>query len=88
MESYSICLCVTSSLYLSYVFYIHPCYHIFMKVCMYMYGICMYMLYYLYLLMSVLPNINKASMVGTGYLFKSLMPILEKYNKNYDSCIT
>lgn len=50
--------------------------------------ICMYMLYYLYLLVSVLPNINKASMVGTGYLFESLMPILEKYNKNYDSCIT
>lgn len=38
---------------------------------MYMYEICMYMLYYLYLLMSVLPNINKASMVGTGYLFES-----------------
>lgn len=50
--------------------------------------ICMYMLYYLYLLMSVLPNINKALMVGTGYLFETLMPILEKYNKNYDSCIT
>lgn len=49
---------------------------------------CLYMRYYLYLLMSVLPNINNAAMMRTGYLFESMMPIREKYNKNYDFHIT
>lgn len=83
MESYSICLCLT--LFIKCILYSSMLPYIYESLVIL---ICMYMLYYLYLLMSVLPNINKASIVGTGYLFESLMPILENYNKNYDSCIT